>query len=186
MNGLLRNIGGRLGMAVWLLAVWLLLWGRVDAATVTGGLAVVLIAYAVSRLPTVPLVTRVRPVPFAKAALEFAWDLLVSSIVIGWHALRAPGQVQGAIIEVDAQSRSELVMLAVTTSVSLRPGTLLVGIDWERSLLRIHGMPARGPQEADSMRDGVLRTERRLMLALATPADDVPPAADVPPTEEGR
>ncbi|MFI0407309.1 Na+/H+ antiporter subunit E [Actinomadura sp. 3N508] len=184
MNGLLRDIGGRLGMGVWLLAVWLLLWGRVDAATVIGGVVVVLIAYGVSRLPTVPLVTRVRPVPFAKAALEFVWDLAVSSVVIGWHALRAPGQVRGAIIEVDAQSRSELVLLTVTTSVSLRPGTLLVGLDWERSLLRIHGMPVRGPQEAGSMRDGVLRTERRLMRALVTPSDDI--RADVPPTEEER
>ncbi|MFI0368208.1 Na+/H+ antiporter subunit E [Actinomadura sp. 1N219] len=180
MSRLLRSAGARLGMGVWLLAVWVLLWGRIDAATVIGGLVVVLIAYAVSRLPTVPLVTRVRPVPFAKAALEFVWDLLVSSLVIAWHALRAPGRIQGAIIEVGAQSRSELVLLAVTTSVSLRPGTLLVGLDWQRSLLRIHGMPVRGPEEADAARDGVLRTERRLMRALVTPADDIQP------TEEER
>ncbi|TMQ90396.1 hypothetical protein ETD83_35670 [Actinomadura soli] len=188
MNGLARRAGGRLGMGVWLLAVWVLLWGRIDAATVIGGLAVVLVAYAVSRLPTVPLVTRVRPVPLAKAALEFAWDLLVSSVVIAWHALRAPGRIQGAIIEVGARSRSEVVLLAVTTSVSLRPGTLLVGLDWERSLLRIHGMPVRSEEEADAARDGVLRTERRLMRALVIPDDDIRPDTgarpDVPPAEE--
>ncbi|RFS85553.1 Na+/H+ antiporter subunit E [Actinomadura spongiicola] len=171
MNEGLRRAGARLGMAVWLLGVWLLLWGRVDALTLTGGVVAVLVAYAVSRLPTVPMVTRVRPLPLAVAAAEFAWDLLVSSVVIGWHALRAPGRVRGAIVEVEARSRSELVLLAVTTSVSLRPGTLLVDLDRDRSLLRIHGMPVRDPDEADSTREGVLRTERRLMRALVTPDD---------------
>lgn len=171
MNGALRRFGSRLAMAVWLMGVWLLLWGRIDALTVIGGVAAVLVAYAVSRLPAVPLVTRVRPVRLAEAALEFGWDLLVSSVVIGWHALRAPGRIRGAIVEVGARSRSELVLLAVTTSISLRPGTLMVDLDWDRSILRIHGMPVRSPEEADSTRDGVLRTERRLMRALATPDD---------------
>ncbi|MGH3243662.1 MAG: Na+/H+ antiporter subunit E [Spirillospora sp.] len=174
MNERLRGVGARLGMGVWLLAVWLLLWGRIDALTVIGGLVVVLLAYAVSRLPTVPLVTRVRPVPFAEAAVEFVWDLVVSSVVIGWHALRAPRRIRGAIIEVSARSRSELVLLAVTTSISLRPGTLLVDVDWERAVLRIHGMPVRTRQEADAMRDGVLHTERRLMRAFPTSDDPRP------------
>jgi multicomponent Na+:H+ antiporter subunit E len=169
----------RLAMGAWLLAVWLLLWGRVDALTVLGGLVAVAVAYLVSRLPAVPIVTRVRPLRFAEAALEFAWDLVVSSVVIGWHALRAPGRVRGAIVEVDARSRSELVLLALTTSISLRPGTLLVDIDWDRSILRIHGMPVRDAAEADSTREGVLRTERRLMRALVTP-DDPHPTEDLP------
>lgn len=45
MNDALRRLGSRLGMAVWLLAVWLLLWGRIDALTVIGGIAAVVVAY---------------------------------------------------------------------------------------------------------------------------------------------
>lgn len=182
MNSVLRRLGSRLGMAAWLLTVWLLLWGRFDAATVTGGAAVVVVAYAVSRLPTVPMVTRIRPVRLTEAALEFAWGLLVSSVVIGRHAVRAPGRVRGAVIEVSARSRSELVILAVTTSVSLRPGTLMLDVDWRRSLLRIHAMPVRGHDEADAARRGVLGTERRLMRALVTPGD----ADTTPPGKERR
>ncbi|WP_021599035.1 Na+/H+ antiporter subunit E [Actinomadura welshii] len=172
MNDALRGLGSRLGMAVWLLAVWLLLWGRIDALTVIGGIAAVAVAYGVSRLPTVPLVTRVRPLRFAEAALEFAWDLVASSVVIGWHAVRAPRRVRGAIVEVSARSRSELVLLAVTMSISLRPGTLLVDLDWERSILRVHAMPVRDRDEADAARDGVLGTEHRLVRAFGTPEDE--------------
>ncbi|WP_141577271.1 Na+/H+ antiporter subunit E [Actinomadura sp. WMMA1423] len=171
MTRALRRIGARLGMAAWLLAVWVLLWGKVDALTVAGGIVAVAVAYAVSRLPAVPLVRRIRPLRLAEAGAELAWDLLVSSLVIGWHALRAPRRVKGAVIEVSATTRSELVLLAVTTSISLRPGTLLVDLDWERSILRIHGMPVRDRREADAVRDSVLRTERRLMQALVTPED---------------
>ena len=163
--------GARLGMAVWLLVVWLLLWGRIDAATVLGGIAVIVIVHAMSRLPVVPMVTRVRPLRFAEAAAEFVWDLFASSVVIGWHALRAPGRIRGAIVEVSARTRSEVVLMAVTASISLRPGTLLVDLDWDRSILLIHAMPVRGRRQADAARDGVLRTEARLTRALVTSDD---------------
>lgn len=166
-----RRAGSRLAMAVWLYAVWLLLWGRATALILAGGVIAVALAYAVSRLPAVPTLRRVRPLWFAWALLEFAWDLLVSSLVIGWHALHRPRQVRGAIVEVDARTRSELILLAVTTSISLRPGTLLVDPDWDRHVLHIHAMPVRSQREADAARNGVLRTEERLMRALVTNED---------------
>ncbi|WP_433231175.1 Na+/H+ antiporter subunit E [Actinomadura formosensis] len=171
MTPAVRAAVSRLGMAAWLLAVWLLLWGRAGAQILIGGVVIVVIVYLVTRLPAVPTLKRVRPPALALAGLEFAWDLLVSSVVIGRHALHRPRQVRGAIIEVSARTRSELIVLAVTASISLRPGTLLVDLDWERHLLRIHAMPVRSQDEADSTRDGVLGTERRLMRALVTSED---------------
>jgi multicomponent Na+:H+ antiporter subunit E len=171
VNTRARHLVSRLGMAGWLFAFWLLLWGRVDALIAVGGVVVVLAAYFVSRLPTVPTLKRVRPLWLAVAIVEFAWDLLVSSLVIARHALYRPRAVRGAIVEVNARTRSELILLAVTTSISLRPGTLLVDLDWERRLLRIHAVPARSRKEADAARDGVLRTEYRLMRALRTAED---------------
>ncbi|MFB4308022.1 Na+/H+ antiporter subunit E [Actinomadura sp. GTD37] len=183
MNTAARRIGSRLVMAAWLFAVWLMLWGRVGPLIAAGGVAVVASAFAVSRPPAAPALRRVRPLWFAAALLEFAWDLLVSSLIIGRHALYRPGRVRGAIVEVDARTRSELILLAVTTSISLRPGTLLVDPDWDRHILRIHAMPVRSQREADAARDGVLRTEERLMRALVT-AEDTPGQDE--PTREDR
>ncbi|NKZ05661.1 Na+/H+ antiporter subunit E [Actinomadura latina] len=171
MNTGVRRIVSRLGMGVWLFGVWLLLWGRADALIVIGGVVAVAAVYMLSRLPAVPTIKRVRPVWLAVAGLEFFWDLLVSSLVIGWRALYRPRRVRGAIVEVDARTRSELILLAVTTSISLRPGTLLVDLDWDRHVLRIHAMPVRSRKQADSARDGVLHTEHRLMRALVTSED---------------
>jgi len=167
----LRRTGSRLVMVGWLFAVWLLLWGRADALIAAGGAVAVAAVYALTRTPATPSIRRVRPLWFAAAVLEFAWDLLVSSLVIGWHALYRPRRVRGAIVEVDARTRSELILLAVTTSISLRPGTLLVDPDWDRHVLHIHAMPVRSQREADGARNGVLRTEERLMRAIATTED---------------
>ncbi|MEU5992692.1 Na+/H+ antiporter subunit E [Spirillospora sp. NPDC047418] len=172
-----RGIVSRVGMGVWLFAVWLLLWGRADALVAVGGVIAVAVAYRVSRLPAVPTLRRVRPLWLVLAALEFAWDLLLSSLVIARHALYRPRAVKGAIVEVDARTRSEIILLAVTTSISLRPGTLLVDLDWDRHVLHIHAMPVRSRREADSARDGVLRTEHRLMRALVASEDAAGEAA---------
>lgn len=174
MNSLPRRVVSRLAMGVWLLAIWLLLWGRADALTVAGGAAVIVGVYAVTRLPAVPLVRRIRPLRVVEVVAEFAWDLVASSVVIGWHALHRPRQVRSAVIDVDMRSRSEIILLAVTTSISLRPGTILIDLEPERSILRIHATPVHTPREADSARDGVARTEDRLMRAFVT-WEDAPP-----------
>ncbi|MER7547778.1 Na+/H+ antiporter subunit E [Actinomadura sp.] len=166
-----RRTVSRLAMAGWLFAVWLLLWGRADALVLAGGAVAVTAVYALTRLPAVPTIMRIRPLRLAEAAVEFAWDLLLSSLVIAWHALYRPRGVRGAVVEVDARTRSEIVLLAVTTSISLRPGTILVDLDWDRHVLYIHAMPVRSQRQADSARDGVLRTEHRLMRALVTSED---------------
>ncbi|TDC83323.1 Na+/H+ antiporter subunit E [Actinomadura sp. 7K507] len=178
MTPALRRIASRLVMGVWLLAIWLLLWGRADALTVIGGAVVIAAAYPASRLPAVPLVRRIRPLRLALAVAEFVWDLLLSSVVIGWHSLYRPGQVRSAILDVDMRSRSEVILLGVTTSISLRPGTILIDLDAEKAVLRIHAMPVRSAQEAETTRYGVVRTEERLMSAFVT-------WEDAPPKEEG-
>ncbi|WP_176611417.1 Na+/H+ antiporter subunit E [Actinomadura sp. WMMB 499] len=170
----LRRMSARAGMAVWLLGVWLLLWGRADAATVLSGVLVALGAYAVTRLPTVPFITRLRPVRLTEAALEFCWDLVASSVVIGKHALWRPGRVRGALVYVRARSRSDVVLLAVTTSMSLRPGTLVLDIDWEDSLFLIHAVPVDGPADAEAVKHDLLGTERRLLRALGAPDPEEP------------
>ncbi|XRQ03407.1 Na+/H+ antiporter subunit E [Actinomadura welshii] len=177
MNRRLRRTASRVFMGMWLLAVWLLLWGRIDALTVAGGAVVVACAYAASRLPAVPLVRRIRPLRVVAVVAEFCWDLVVSSAVIGWHALYRPRQVRSAIIDVDMRSRSELILLGVTTSISLRPGTILIDLDADRTVLRIHAMPVRSAEEAESRRQGVAMTEERLMRAFVT-WEDAPPEED--------
>lgn len=178
MNTAARRAVSRLTIALWLLAIWLVLWRRVDALTVAGGVLVVAGAYAASRLPAVPLLRSARPLRIVAVVAEFLWDLVASSVVIGWHALYRPRQVRAAVIDVEMRSRSPFILVAVTTSISLRPGTILIDLDAERPTLRIHAVPVRSPREADAKRDGVATTEERLMRAFVS-WEDAPP-------EEGR
>lgn len=177
MNRAARRTVSRLLMGAWLLALWLLLWGRIDALTLAGGVVVAAAAYWASRLPAVPLVRKIRPLRVVVVVAEFLWDLLWSSIVIGWHAVYRPGRVRSAIVDVEMRSRSPLILLGVTTSISLRPGTILIDLPSEREVLRIHAMPVYDQQDADAKRAGVEQTEARLMRAFVT-WEDSPPEED--------
>src|SRR5690606_1847636 len=177
VNRAARRTVSRLLMGAWLLALWLLLWGRIDALTLAGGVVVAAAAYWASRLPAVPLVRKIRPLRVVVVVAEFLWDLLWSSIVIGWHAVYRPGRVRSAIVDVEMRSRSPLVLLGVATSISLRPGTILIDLPSEREVLRIHAMPVHDQQDADAKPAGVEQTEARLMRAFVT-WEDSPPEED--------
>jgi multicomponent Na+:H+ antiporter subunit E len=163
------RLTSRLVMAVWLLAVWLGLWGRVDVALVAGGCLVVALAYLVTRFPALPIVSRVHPGPLALALGTFVVDLFVSSAVVGWYALRGPAAVRGGIVAVRFRSVTDVMLVMVANSVSLRPGSLVLDVDRPGSTLYVHGMPIRGRRDAERVRQEVLDTERRLMRAFGPP-----------------
>lgn len=159
-------------MAVWLLLVWMALWGSVDAAVVLGGIAVAAVAQAVARPPALPLPPgRVRPVALARALWAFTADLVVSSVVLGWYALRGAQAVRGGIVRVRFRTPSEVILVMAVNSVSLRPGSLVLDVRWDRSLLYVHAMPVHDRAGAEQVRNEVRDTEHRLMRAFGHPVE---------------
>ncbi|HEX2315452.1 MAG TPA: Na+/H+ antiporter subunit E [Thermomonospora sp.] len=156
----------RLAMGVWLLLVWLGLWGRIDAAGVLGGLLVAYGTYLVTRFPALPLPGRVHPIALTRAAVAFVVDLVVSSVVVGWYALRGPASVRSGIITVEYRTTSDVLLILITNSVSLRPGSMVLEI--ERPLLYVHAMPVHDRAEAEKVRRDVQATEARLTAAFGT------------------
>ncbi|SEG69126.1 multisubunit sodium/proton antiporter, MrpE subunit [Thermomonospora echinospora] len=163
------RLTSRLVMAVWLLAVWLALWGRADATTVIGGCVLVVLVGLATRLPALPIFSRVHPAPLARALVAFTADLVVSSVVVGWYALRRTASVRGGIVAVRFRSGTDVTLLMVAHSVSLRPGSLVVDVDRPGSLLYVHGMPIHGERDAERVRREVLDTEHRIMRAFGPP-----------------
>jgi multisubunit Na+/H+ antiporter MnhE subunit len=91
---------------VWLVLVWLLLWGQLRADLVVGGVLVAVVVLRWSRLPPLQLRTRTRWRRVPRLVVRFAVDLVRSSWEVavatfragrGTHssvlALRLPGDV---------------------------------------------------------------------------------------------
>ncbi|REE97750.1 Na+/H+ antiporter subunit E [Thermomonospora umbrina] len=155
----------RLAMAVWLLAVWVGLWGRVDVAGIAGGCVVVYLTYWATRFPVLPLTGgQVHPFALVRATVAFVVDLVVSSVVVGGYALRGSSAVVGGIVTVEFRTRSDVMVILITSSVSLRPGSLVLEI--RPPLMYVHALPVHDRAEAERVRQGVRDTEDRLTAAF--------------------
>ncbi|MBA9001669.1 Na+/H+ antiporter subunit E [Thermomonospora cellulosilytica] len=163
-------------MAAWLLLVWMALWGRADLAVVAGGIVVIALTYLATRFPALPVSPgRIGPVALARALGAFVADLVVSSAVIGWYALRGAKAVRGGIVGVRFRSTSDVMLIMVANSISLRPGSLVLEVHRAESLLYVHAMPVHDRAGAERVRNEVLETERRLMRVFGRPLEKEAP-----------
>lgn len=161
----------RVPLLVWLVLVWLLLWGELSVLVAVGGVVVAVLAVVVARLPLVPVGSRLRPRAFTIAVAAFVWELVSGALRLGWHAVRHGPHTSAALIAVPVQEESDLLFVLTSNVVSLTPGSLTVEIDRPHGMLFVYGLPAADRQGVERQRRRVLRTEERLIRAVGSPRD---------------
>jgi multicomponent Na+:H+ antiporter subunit E len=157
----------QLPLLVWLVVVWILLWGTWSWANVLSGVAVALVVMLVLPLPPVVGGTRVRPLPLLRFVGHFLVDLAVSGGQVAWRALG-----QGAIVRVQLRADSDLLLTAVAETVSLVPGSLVLDLDREHRLISVHLLHVADLADVERQKADVLATEERIVRAFGT-ADDI-------------
>jgi multicomponent Na+:H+ antiporter subunit E len=162
----------QLPLLVWLVVVWILLWGTWSWANLLSGLAVALVVTLLLPLPPVVGGTRVRPVPLVRFVGHFLVDLVVSGAQVAWRAIEPGGVRQGAIVRVQLRADSDLLLTIVAETISLVPGSLVLDLDREERLIAVHLLHARDLADVDRQKRDVLATEDRIVRAFGT-ADDI-------------
>lgn len=160
----------QLPLLLGLVALWVFLWDHVDVLTITTG---VLLAIAVTRalyLPPVLLSGRFNPWRGLLLGLRMMFDVVVASIQVATKAIWPTWQPMNAIIHVQLLTRSDLVTTLTAEAISVVPGTVVVDIDRERGLLYLHALGTRTPEDLADVRERVLATEERIVLAIGTRA----------------
>jgi multicomponent Na+:H+ antiporter subunit E len=171
--GLLR----RAVPVVWLVLVWVLLWGTFSWANVLGGLAVALAVMLVFPLPSAPGRGWPRPVPALRATGRFVADLVVSSLQVAAQSLRAvlPGpEIRSSVVAVRLESSSEFVMAMVTEALSLVPGSLVIEARPPDRTIFAHVLGADDDAAVAAFREQVARLEADIVAALGRPAAPAP------------
>ncbi|WP_369255453.1 Na+/H+ antiporter subunit E [Geodermatophilus amargosae] len=159
-------------LAVWLVLVWMLLWGSWSWANLLSGLLVALAVLVLLPLPHVVGGVRVRPGPLLAFSGHFVRDLFVSGAEVAWQALRPLGVHQTAIVQVQLRVDSDLLLTMVAEATSLVPGSLVLDLDRERRVMTLHLLPIRDHADVERKRANVLVVEERLVRAFGS-ADDV-------------
>lgn len=158
-------------IVAWLTVVWVLLWGNLSVANVASGLAVSLVVETVFPLPPIVFGGRIRPIGLLKLIWWWAADLVVASVQVVGQALRVGEHPRNAVIEVDLYSRSDLYLTLTAELVTLIPGSVVIEARRSTGTLFLHVLGVRGDADIEHARRTALREERRVLEALASPAE---------------
>lgn len=161
----------QLPLVVWLVLVWMLLWGTWSWANLLSGLLVAVGVLVLLPLPHVVGGVRVRPVPLLVFAGHFVADLFSSGAEVAWQALRPGGVERTAIVQVPLRVDSDLILTMVAEATSLVPGSLVLDLDREQRVMTLHLLPVRDLDDVERKRAHVLVVEERLARAFGSAAD---------------
>ena len=177
-RGIWREIGLQLPFLLWLVVLWMLLWGQFTALSAVTGVVVALFVTRVFRLPTIELSGRINLWWAALLVVQFLAAVVHGSLSVAVQVLnprRSPG---AAIIAVPLRYADDLVMTHVAVTSSLIPGSLVVEAERDTRTLYLHVIGVRSLEDVEHQRAGVLRWERRIVRALGSPAQAAQLRAD--------
>jgi multicomponent Na+:H+ antiporter subunit E len=161
----------QLPLLIWLVVVWILLWGTWSWANLLSGLAIALVVMIVLPLPPVVGGTRVRSLSLLRYVGTFLKDVAVSGAQVAWRAIGPGGVRQGAIVRVQLRADSDLLLTMVAETVSLVPGSLVLDLDREERLIAVHLLHVEDLADVERQKRDVLATEDRIVRAFGSDAD---------------
>jgi multicomponent Na+:H+ antiporter subunit E len=161
----------QLPLLVWLVFVWILLWGTWSWANLLSGLTVALAVMLLLPLPPVVGTARVRPLPLVLFVGHFLVDLAVSGAQVAWRALGPGGAQRGAIVRVQLRADSDVLLTVVAETISLVPGSLVLDLDREERVIAVHLLHVQDLADVARQKADVLAIEERVVRAFGTLED---------------
>lgn len=152
--------------AAWLVAVWVLLWGTLSWANVLSGSLVALLVLTLFPLPHVAGTGWLHPAATVRFAARFVADLVTSSVQVAWWSVRPGPPVHSSVVSVRLHSESEFVLALVVETLSLVPGSVVIGTDPAQGRLWAHVLGAEDDAGVAVYRQKVATVEADVLAAL--------------------
>jgi len=171
----------RIAWTAALVVLWLLAWGEVTVANVVSGIVVSSVLLVFFPLGP-PGDLRFHPVGAARLAGYVAVQLVVSNIAMVRQILRPRPTFEPGVLIHRLRHPSEGVLTAMTSVISLSPGTLTVDATADASAISVHFLVL---DDVDAARRSLCHLEDLVVHALGAPAptDDAPSASATTPGE---
>ena len=159
----------RLVLGVWLLVVWILLWGELSVANVLSGLVVLTVLYLV--FPTTrPVLPRRRLRPLA--LLHLIGYFLVELVLANWSVTRSlfsrRSSVHSGFVDVPLHTEEPGLITLITTMTALTPGSVMVRVQQSPPIVRVH---AFGCTEPASVAGTIGRLEQLCAAVFGEPVE---------------
>jgi multicomponent Na+:H+ antiporter subunit E len=161
----------RLWVLCWLMLVWVLLWGKVSAANIVGGLVIAVVITVLLPLPPVPVEGRVHLLSLLRLLMVVGYELVLSSLQVAWLAIRPGPPPRTAVLRTRLAIKSDLVLALAVNIITLIPGSMVLEVDQERRLLYVHVIDVGNDKAVARFYNQIEQIERLLVAAFERDAD---------------
>src|SRR5690606_21502916 len=114
---------------LWLIALWMLLWGQLTWLAALTGLVTAVFVTRVFRLPPAELSGRINLWYGVVFVVLFLAAVLRGALSVAWQVLDLRRQPGTAIIAVPLRTDDDLIQTHVAVTASLIPGSLIIEAD---------------------------------------------------------
>lgn len=168
-----RTVLQQLPLWVWLVVLWMILWQSVSVLTIVSGIVLAIVAVNAFYLPAVQLSGRFNAGWFIVLVLRLAVELVVASLQVAWLAIRPKAPPRSAIVACELHTRSDFVLTIVTIAISVVPGSLVVEVDRENSIMYVHALDVESDTDVEKTKRHVLSIEALAVRAAGSRIDQL-------------
>lgn len=159
----------QLPLLLWLIALWMLLWGQFTWLSFVSGTIVAIFVSTVMRLPAVELSGRINFFWGAWFLVRFLAAVVAGSVQTAIQVLNPRNDDPGAaVVAVHLDSDDDLIMTHVAVTSSLIPGSLILEADRDTRTLYLHVIGVRNEADVERQRRSVMRWEDRIIRAVGS------------------
>jgi multicomponent Na+:H+ antiporter subunit E len=174
----MRRHALRIWVLCWLMLVWILLWGKLSAANILGGLVIAALVTVLLPLPVVPIEGRLHPLSLLRLAVVVGYQLVLSSLQVAWLAIKPGPPPLTAVLRAQLSIKSDLVLALAANILTIIPGSMVLEIDQQRRLIYVHVIDVGNEKAVAGFYRQVDRIQRLLIAAFERDADWQPSARE--------
>jgi multicomponent Na+:H+ antiporter subunit E len=166
-----RATSVRIGILLWLTAIWMTLWSDLSIGNLLAGLGVGTIIMLTLPLPRVPVSGRLHPLSLAELIVVSSYYALESSFQIAWFAIRPARPPVSGVLRVNLTMKSDLVLVLCVDLLNLIPGTMVLEIDRQRCVVYVHVLDVSSDAAVAKFYKTTRRLERLLISSFERPTE---------------
>jgi multicomponent Na+:H+ antiporter subunit E len=155
-----------------LIILWCLLWGQFTVLSVVTGAILAVVVSLIFYLPAIDLSGRINPWHTLVFFVRLIVDIARASLDVAWLVIDPRYKPSSAILAIALDTRSDLIMTWTAEAISLVPGSIVVDVDRQESVLYVHVINVTTEDDLEDFRASVFATEKRLVMAIGS-KDDV-------------
>lgn len=152
----------------WMVFVWCALWQDFGLANFAFGLILSAAALFIFRLPALYLSNRFNIFYAISFVLYLFWKNMVVSLQIFWFSLTYKKPLRNSIVAVQLRTTSDLLITAISHSMSIIPGSVVVEVDRPNSVLFFHVLDAKNEKDIEKFHAQVHKVETMILRAVGS------------------